>query len=455
MINKKWMGAGAGALAVLIFASFTVLDTKIVEIDSLSNEEVIVESIESTKGEVLIDSFVEAPEAVRYMDATRIEVSGRHKTYGEGVYEIDLNKMQVTRSKTASVADPQAYTAVLRSEHGLILVRKDGSPGLYQQIPDGSLKKISGNFIAGDNPDVKLADSGDKLIYMVRESAQIATYNLTTYKKKVISGTVPEYVLEDFQKSVTLSPDGGYFAIYDAKGSYQDHTINVYGADSGRQYVDEVMGTCPKWSPDGKRLGFIYSGQLADGNVLAGTRVGYILFPEKDVVYFDLVAESQQIAPEIYWSHDAGKMYFLRTESDTTVLRAFDVASGLLYSNALELPGGQIPSQMDFVDDMIVMYWAGENAIQICDANGAVLLPYECIDTISTMNGTDRPYAIMADEVGFYKDGQICLVGSKTRETLGNKGVEEFAFSGKSDWVITGRMKDQGYELAVIARKKP
>ncbi len=456
-MNKKWIMTAAGALIVFIIATFTVLDTKVVEIEARLDSKEIVESIHSDKGSVLIDSFKEVPASIRFVDPQRIEVSGEHKIYGQGIYEIDLRQMQVKKSDTLDVSDKSLYMEILRSDYGLILVKKDGSPGLFHQLSDGTLKRISSNFLVSTAPDVELSASGDKLIYCVRESAQMATYNLNTFKKKVISGTLPEYVLNNFHASIELSPDGGYFMVYKRGDKLSESTLNVYGADSGRKYVDEVMGTSPKWAPDGKRLGFIYSGQLGDKSALTDTRVGYILFPEREVVYFDLVDGQQALSQKLHWSEDGKKLYYMRSalESGKLTLRSFDVDSGLLSGFDLAENITNVPDDIQVSEDMIVMYWEEDKALQIYDLNGSILLPVERIDTIKFFDTQDRPYLISNGHVGYYKDNQICIFSSKARETLIGEAIQEFVFSSDSNWVLTGVPSDGGYNLNVVARKKP
>jgi hypothetical protein len=345
----------------------------------------------------------------------------------------------------------------MRSDYGLILVKKDGSPGLYHQLSDGTLKRISSNFTPSADLDLELSASGDKLIYCVRDAAQMATYSLNTYKKKVISGSLPAYVLDDFHSSIELSPDGGYFMMYKQGDKLSESTLNVYGADSGRKYVDEVMGTSPKWAPGGKRLGFIYSGQLGEKQVLTDTRVGYILFPEREVVYFDLVDDQQELSAELHWNENGTKLYYIRSalESGNLTVRSFDVGSGLLSGFDLAESKRQAPDDLQVSEEMIVMYWDQEKEMIIYDLKGSILLPAERIDTISVFDNQNKPYLISNGHVGYYKDNQICIFSPKSRENLIGEDVQDFVFSSDSNWILTGRPSDIGYNLNVVARKKP
>ncbi len=205
-----------------------------------------MKKIESDQGVAQLESFHEKPESVSFDGGDFLEIIGEHEKYGYGTYRVDLKALTVEQILAQEVKDPSKYKSLFRNEYGIILVSKDKSPGLYHQTNEGTLNKISGNFVPATQADVQVSQSGDKLIYMVKESQQMATYSLESYRKKVIPGDLPASVFENFHESIRLSPDGGYFTVISADGSYPDHSINVFGADSGRKYAEEIKrnSTC-------------------------------------------------------------------------------------------------------------------------------------------------------------------------------------------------------------------
>ncbi len=183
-MNKSMLTIGLGLLIVLLVASVTVLDTKVYEKKSMRADERKVEKIESDQGVAQLESFHEKPESVSFDGGDFLEIIGEHEKYGYGTYRVDLKALTVEQILAQEVKDPSKYKSLFRNEYGIILVSKDKSPGLYHQTNEGTLNKISGNFVPATQADVQVSQSGDKLIYMVKESQQMATYSLEKLPKK-------------------------------------------------------------------------------------------------------------------------------------------------------------------------------------------------------------------------------------------------------------------------------
>lgn len=454
-MNRNWIVALAGVAVVVGLASFTVLGTKVYEKSEYEDKQHIVEKIESSKGVVLLDSFSTEPDAVKFVESNLIEIKGAHETYGEGTYLVNLDEMTVNQLESMEIIDPETYVEILRSPYGLILGMKDDRKGLYHQTPDGALKKISGNFVLEQEADVKLSESGNKLIYLVRESGQMATYSLTTSKKKVVPGTIPDAVLKDFGTSVDLSPDGGYFMIFNSEGLYGDHKVNVYGADSGRKYADEIHGTSPAWSPDGQRLGYIYSGLLENPQSLSDTRIGYIKFPEREIVYFDKVSSEHILGDKLYWNQDGTSISYVRKSigDGTSELRTYSIADGLLYSFEFQPQNDAFPTDVIIGNSRIVMYWEENETIKIFDTDGVVKSTEERIDTIRTFDSENVPFIVSNGSFMFYKGTELVIQGESSREVLEMQGLKQVVFAESARWIVAGLETDGEYKLSIVSRK--
>jgi len=455
--NIKW--TIIGLTVVLGLASVTVLGTKVYEQEGTSVSQHVIERIESDKGSVAIDSFLEKPERVAFLDSDLIEIEGIHKEYGPGIYQLDMNLMTVNQvSGSTTNLDPETYNVITKSSFGLLLGMKDGRPGLYHQSIDGSLKKISANFVADETPDLKLSANGEKLIYLVKDSAQMATYSMKTKKRKVVSAEVSDHVLDRFETCVSLSPDGGYFMIYDDQGAYSNHTINVYGADSGNKYADEIHGTLPKWSPTGERLAFVYSGQLSEDAVsLENARVGYIKFPEREIVYFDKLDESYSVGRELFWSDDGQKLSYFRKDNanNNLDLKTYDIQTSDLYSFAVEAQLSEEPTALAYGPEYIAVYWKDAQVVQMYDVQGVPITEKERIDTISSFDTNLYPFIVSEEALIFYSEGQLIVQGQSDREVLYLEGVTHSEFLSEAKWIVTGAEGDEGFVINLVSRKEP
>ncbi len=446
-----------GVLVVFGLASMTILATKVHEKSAPDQTSLIIEKIESYKGSTIIDSFIEEPSRVAVISNDLIEVEGTHKEYGVGLYQINMKDMTVNQlDLPIANIDPGTYNVLKKSAFGLVLGMKDGHPGLYHQTNDGALKKISSNYLAGDHSDLKISSSGDKLIYLVRESEQMATYSLKTFKRKVVPGVLPSAVLDDFDKSVVLSPDGGYFMIFEGMGAYTEHKINVYGADSGRKYAAEIEGTLPVWSPTGERLAFVYAGQLENNLQLKNTRVGYINFPERQIVYFDKMGEDQMTASELTWNNDGSSLSYIRMNlgDNSSELRSYGVEEEELYSfsiHNLEAEANKMPSEIVVDSRAVTLYWEGDKRLSQYDLDGVRHINRERIDTIKGFGPYEKPFMVSDENVLYYQDDQIKINGFENLESLETEGIERVGYNSDFRWIVTGMPSEDGYTLNILS----
>lgn len=451
-MNKSLLTMGLGLLIVFVLASVTVLDTKVYEKDTGIGKGPRLEKIESDQGVAQLESFKTKPESVSFDGPNFVEIVGEHDTYGYGTFRVDLKALTVEQDFGKTVNDPSKYETIFRNANGLILVMKDKSPGLYHQTNEGTLNKISGNFIPGKQPDVQVSKNGDKLIYMVKESGQMATYSLVSFRKKVIPGDLPMSVIDNFHESVKLSPDGGYFTVFQGNGVYKDHFINVYGADSGRKYAEEIKGTVPVWSPDGKRLAFVYTGQLDSPDQITNTRIGYIKFPEREIVYFDKLPEGQSLDENFYWSQDGGRLTYLEKDSEGKLeLRSYSVEDGGLYSFDMDHEAGVFPSQVYVNDKSFVFYWSEEKVLKLYDNKGVAQSDEERIDTISDFSGRKSPFLLSGQNVLYYKGGQLFIQNGVERNVLAFEALDHVATNENLTYLVTGIQSDNGYKLRIVS----
>lgn len=450
-----------GILMVFLLASVTVLGTKVFEEPLTVEMQRGVEALVSDNGEIGIDSFAVRPERMQFTGSNRLEILGDHKDFGLGLYEVDLLEMAIAQvTSFMDAAEIDRFQVMASTPYGMVLIEEDGRPGLYHKSLQGKLVRISSSFVPGEAPEFKLSDDASKLIYYVSESDQLATYDLAAQKKKVIPGRFTETVAADFQNSVSLSPLGEYFMIYDSRGDLRSHTLNVYGADSGRLYAGDIQGVLPVWAPDDRRLAFVYSGQLADSTEVTGTRVGYIKLPEKEIVYYDKLGEDEIVAKPLFWDHTGQKAAYYRKNRDKNGfdLVIYNVTDGSLGSLNFDegiSKGGKVPDETYIDDIRIVMYWANDSSIRIFDMDGVELDSQARIDTIFEFGFDGMPFVANPDGVLYGSDGQMILTSGKGREVYRSEVAESALFSGDASWIVTGQETGDGYMLKVLPRLKP
>ena len=183
--------------------------------------------------------------------------------------------------------------------------------------------------------------------------------------------------------------------------------------------------------------------------------MGYIKFPEREIVYFDKVSDEYVVDGKLYWNSNGDTLSFARYEtvSDKIDLRTYNVVDGGLYSFEINEKTDVFPNDVTVSDTKFVVYWDDDQSLRIYDGEGVSQSMMERIDTISGFDSSESPYVVVGENLLFYQENQLIIQSGMSRESLQIQGLKQVMMHSDAKWIVAGVENDGVYELNIMARK--
>ncbi len=294
-----------GKIALSVFEESKNIVEKDVKVYEVSQEDII-----SSGREILIKSFTEEILSLQWISEDELLIEGTIDSKDD-LYLFDMANKELTKYKGEITTEEKDY----------------GDYVFIKEIPDygdlcslgntiGILNASDFKEIASDasfNNEIKLVLSDDlsKMVYYHNKNNSLVTYSFKKDFYITIKKDVAESVLEEFDESIKISPEGGYVSVENRKDLIEDSTFDIYGADSGKTYAQSVMGIKLSWAPDDSRVCFYYTKETRkvkdESDILnvVSKRVGYYNVEKKELDYVDSNVSNDNMISEIYWSSDS------------------------------------------------------------------------------------------------------------------------------------------------------
>lgn len=215
---------------------------------------------------------------------------GDHESQGHGSYSINIQSLtmspfegevQEAASLEINGVKVNAYTLLYETELlRFFYVSDEKIKGIYQEDGEG-IRQISSHMYLDNEsqlPYFSISKDASKLVYFEDTTGKIVTYDFVSHKKKIIQKALTEDQLKALKSHVEISDLGGYVSF-----TGDDQLIYVYGADSGRVYVDGVMGINPEFSSGEKYFFYMYEGAMLGD--FTGTQFGIVDFDNREINY--------------------------------------------------------------------------------------------------------------------------------------------------------------------------
>ncbi|MCK8060701.1 MULTISPECIES: hypothetical protein [unclassified Fusibacter] len=239
--------------------------------------------------------------------------------------------------------DTQASShAILELSHGVI-TEKEG--GLEYTSASGQTSHLTDSVSKLSELRFVLSENESKILYYHPVKKRMVTYDFTKSRHKIMNFQVPENVLENFEKQVSLSPDGGYFMYEVISETQHDSYFSIFGSDSGTAYASKLKGNGPEWSaPETLKVGFYYylddAAKLSD--VPSGDRLGYFDLKKRKVVYTAVIHLPYTPYGKIIWE---GNQLIVAGRNDSvgdSGIMTYDIAGGTWEVLPVDMNGEQM-----------------------------------------------------------------------------------------------------------------
>lgn len=313
----------AGMLGYILFFKTEVT------VDSRSDYvgEIVKSDISIEEDYISIRSFFGDVSSLSWIDDNSFIMYGIHESEGESFYKFNISELNLERinSKRSHIKlNDQEYT-VIKSLGGdkLLLSSNKGSRLELSLYTKNKIYSIGYSYKSDDMIPIMISLDSNKIIYL-DEDLKLNTYRVSDgkHKKDIVAFADDEVV--DFFNKVELSSDGGYFIFKKLDKMLNKCTFSVYGADSGKLYAEEIVGVSPKWSANGAKIAFFYSGDT-NGEILTTSRLGVLDLKTRKINYLDRVKDEEFYNQDIYWMDDNETIVFTTYIADQTGINLLNI----------------------------------------------------------------------------------------------------------------------------------
>ena len=390
-------------LCFVLFIFFQLRPEKIVEMENVVITPFIPDEISRDGAIVTVPNITEIQLGFRWISPYQFVFSGTHLNLGSGKFEIDLQSLSVTNVGDDEVSNsdlfkisgkvPESYDLLhTATQYKLFYVRDEGLIGIYTVDVDGNVVMISNKMALNTEtglPVVVVSENEQKIIYFEDSTGKIVTYDFTTKKKKIIQTILSPKQMDKVNQYIRISPKGGFVLYKD-----EMDLIYVFGADSGRKYVDGIMGINAKFSDNEGYLYYLYQGAMETD--FAGTHMGIVDLSKGEIKY-DTSEENENYFVD----------YTMIPNSDRILYVNGIIEEGVFIIDAIEsytpetnektrfnaLSGLRLKSDSPFTvsDDLVLMITDDEDYI-LYNIQEQRMTTLTNLSTFLTADGTQRKY---------------------------------------------------------------
>ncbi len=151
-----------------------------------------------------------------------------------------------------------------------IIADIDGVGLLFLDSESIYVKKDNEDFLlcqdvfAFDKPLYQLSDNKEMIIYYDSIEKKLISYNLEINFKKIIPIKLNDEQLNHFYEWIKISPLGGYISIENKNEDIKKSFFTIYGANTGKKYVNDVYGSFVNWDRDESKVSFLFSKDMEE-----------------------------------------------------------------------------------------------------------------------------------------------------------------------------------------------
>lgn len=273
---------------VLTAFLFTKMLRDDIRVTNLLKQDYENKEIEIVEGDNFIRYVSDIKNAydVRWIDDNMVSFKGLTDKGETEVFEFDYNSKKLSQNYKEDQEFFKKYfkenielAEKVDSDNYLIYSGDSKKKGLFHARKDKEPRLLSDSVKINDDLLVRLSDNKEKVAFYDTNDKTIKVYNLSNKKEAIIDKEISNETLKNFKSNVAFSYEGGYLTVANVnREDFKESYFAVFGADSGREYVEELLGVNPVWGKDNLTIAFSYM----ENNSVTNT---------KDVTYEDLVSD--------------------------------------------------------------------------------------------------------------------------------------------------------------------
>lgn len=436
---------------VVLRPEITVNENQIIQ------KEAVLEEVIRDKERITSIGYDSAPINLWFSSNEELVYEANHSLYGESNYLLDIQALTLEKSASKTTKNQEITLGA-----GEQLIAMVADKALFSKpLKEGVALVLRGNEDYHITETLALTEAGQacvvlskdmsKLIYL-RTDGKIYTYN---FSKDKFARVNREIAPEVFLDSVHLSDDGGYVCVDSLTESLIDRKFDIYGADSGRLYGDEIMGFSPTFSGDFERMYYLYTGDLSTDDT-DGKRLGRYDFSRREFDYVDKEGE-RVIFPTLLPSSDGMSIYYFVGYREGAAFRIDKVKEYKLEDNSVVSHPGL--ENMLIADDVSVLVM--EESLVFKGTDGVTYM-YDLLSKELIGLGQLDSFDYMGNRVDYIQKDQGFYVkmanrlyfmnsGEKTLIYEGEGKIEGIAQSPQEDKLaLVVKESDERYDLVIV-----
>ncbi|SHJ78925.1 hypothetical protein [Paramaledivibacter caminithermalis] len=184
--------------------------------------------------------------------------------------------------------------------------------GLFHAIKGKKPIFIANNIKLDDKLLLKISDNKKKIAYYDPNEKMIKIYDFINNQSIKIEQDINDEILNDFEDNINFSYEGGYLTVSNInRENFKESYFTVYGADSGKMYVEKLMGINPVWGNNNLFIAFTYIQDNSIANTkkssienLVGDRIGFLNLKTRKIKYVQSINKGYKVIKPAIWSKE-------------------------------------------------------------------------------------------------------------------------------------------------------
>ncbi len=298
----------------LICISIFILKDKVM-VSTIERQKVVhpSEDVLNQFGKLTVNGFSWISEDIHWVGDETLTFSGKRTTEKSGSYYFDVNTLEVYEKKSENHLDNEI---ILYEDNERTVYTDRVHDGLFIKIGD-NVKELLPNQPYGKSEELVLSKNKKKLGFLDKEKKRYMTFDTISGKTSTMTYKKGEFESLSSTDQIQLSNDGGFISFEEKYESLTNNNFSILGADSGKYYGKNIKGIRPTFSPDSKKVAFIYTGEINQPQ--KDRKIGLFVLKFKKIIYLDTLIQDENFYPLLGWSNDSVNIYVITESADKTI----------------------------------------------------------------------------------------------------------------------------------------